>query len=63
MSHTPMKFRRKLGIGGAIAGAVVSLLAINALVGHSARLVDLVGLFAAAFGSGVALVLAVRGDR
>ena len=63
MSRLPMKIQQKLAIGGAIVGAVVSLLAINALVGHSARLVDLVSLFAAAFGSGAALVLAVRGRR
>ncbi|MEO6364553.1 MAG: hypothetical protein ABIO38_00665, partial [Luteimonas sp.] len=62
-SPVPMKLKRKLAIAGAVAGAVVSLLTINVLAGHSARLVDLVGLFAAAFGSGAALVLAVRGDR
>ncbi|MEO8161151.1 MAG: hypothetical protein ABI588_07010 [Arenimonas sp.] len=58
-----MNVKRKLAIGGAALGAIAAALVINSLVGHPARLVDLVGLFAAAFGSGAALVLAVRGPR
>lgn len=63
MSHTPTQLKQKLAIGGAVVGTLLSALAINALVGHPARLVDLVGLFAAAFGAGAALVVAIRGVR
>ena len=63
MSRAPMPVRRKLAIVGAVLGTFASLLAVQSIAGHSARLVDLVGLFAAAFGSGAALVLAIRIGR
>lgn len=55
--------RRKLAIFGAGLGAFASILAIESIAGQPARLVDLVGLFGTAFGSGAAFVLAIRRNR
>lgn len=58
-----MHVKKKLAIGAAALGSVVSALVINTFVGHTTRLVDLIGLFGASFGAGAALVLAVRGPN
>jgi len=55
-----MAVGRKLAVVGAMLGALVSMLAMASILGQPARLVDLLGLFGAAFGSGAALVMAVR---
>jgi hypothetical protein len=63
MTRSSITVRRKLAIFGAVLGAVTSMLAVDSIVGQPARLVDLVGLFGAAFGSGAAFVLAIRSNR
>ena len=60
MSPTSIPARRRIAIVAAVVGGVASLLAISSLVGHTARLVDLVGLFASAFAAGAGLVVATR---
>jgi len=63
MTSTPMTRKRKLAIFGAVLGTSASILAVDTIVGQPARLVDLVGLFGTAFGSGAAFVLALRSSR
>ena len=60
MATAPQTPHRKLAIAGALLGTVVSLVAIQALVGRPARLVELIGLFAAAFTAGASVVAAIR---
>lgn len=60
MSLAPVPLKKRLGVAAAVVGTLASFIAVESLVGHPARLVDLVGLFASAFAAGAGLVLAVR---
>jgi len=59
MSLDPVS-KKRIAIAVAVVGSIASLLAITTLVGHPARLVDLLGIFGSALGAGAALVVAVR---
>lgn len=57
-----MSLKRKLSIVAALSAtiiAVVSAIAGNAVVGHEARLVDVIGLLAGGFGAGAGLTAAL----
>jgi len=60
MSFASTPVRKKLAIVAAVVGTVVSFVAIGSLIGHPARLVDLIGLFATAFAAGAGLVVAIQ---
>ena len=55
-----MPAKQKLAIAISLISALTAASVAFTLVGHEARLVDLIGLFAAGFGAGAAFVAAVR---
>ena len=55
-----MSRRQKIAIAGTVLSIVAAAFSAASLVGKEARLVDVIALFAAGFGGGASLVVALR---